>query len=157
SVQQWIADNAVAIQVDGAAVERFSAKMVPTVIVMRDGIELDRVSGGRGPRELLAWLTGLVEGKTELQRLRETPREDLHNRLRLAETLVLTEHDEEALEEFVWLWEHSLETDSAWYGVRGSFLIAALEPLVARSTAARSRFAAIRDAIPLAKNYHDWL
>lgn len=75
----------------------------------------------------------------------DPPDDDLGSRLDLARTLVERRSDGDALEQFAWLWQNSLQVRPAWVGVRSSYLIAALRPLVARSPAARDRFAAFRD------------
>jgi hypothetical protein len=138
----------VAIQVtmESEEVKPLRVRAVPTVILLRDGKELDRITGARPPTDLLAWLDRVAAGTTELDRLRAAPREDLAARLQLATGLVGGELDDEALEEFTWLWDHSLEVNPPWVGVRHSFLIAALKPLVARSERARERFVERRDA-----------
>lgn len=118
----------------------------PTLIAFSGERELDRISGARPAAALLQWLADLRSGHTELDRLRAAPSDDLSTRLSLARTLVDKGLDEEALETFAWPWELCLEIDPAWVGVRGSFLIAALEPLLERSEKARQRFAQFRDA-----------
>lgn len=89
----------------------------------------------------------IEDGKTELDRLRSSPRDDLSSRLQLAKVLLERGFDDEALEEFACLWESSLEISPSWVGVRGSFLIQAVRPLVHRSAEARRRFTAYRDAL----------
>ncbi len=162
-VAQWFSANAVAVQIDAEteAAKRLKVQALPTVVVLRNGKELDRVTGARPAAALLAWLDGVREGKTELDRLRATPRSDLSARLSLARTLVLSGLDSEATEEFLWLWEHSLEVDKAWVGVRHSFLIAALTPLVRRSDEARRPFEELRSAaqgdLEKAGAFGDWV
>jgi hypothetical protein len=88
-------------------------------------------------------------------------KDDLGDRLDLAKTLVERGSDSEALEQFAWLWQSSLQVSRSWVGVRGSYLIVALRPLVARSPAARARFAAFRDEaearLPERDAVWDWL
>jgi hypothetical protein len=149
AVVQWITEHAIAIQLDaetGSEATEASVMSLPTVIALQNGTEVDRVSGARPPAQLLEWLDGLARGRTELDRLRAAPRTDLRTRLRLARALVERGLDDEATAEFAWLWEHSLEVERAWLGVRSSYLIAALEPLVARSERARKTFEAFRES-----------
>ncbi len=138
----WISEKAVAVQieVDSAAAGPFKVNGLPTVIVQRNGNEIDRIMGTRAPDALLAWLKGIEVGRTELDRLRAAPRTDLVTRLSLAESLVQRGLDDEATEELAWLWEHSLEVDASWIGVRNTFLVVVLFPLIQRSQKARERF-----------------
>ncbi len=74
-----------------------------------------------------------------------SPETELRQRLELASSKVDQGQDDEALEELAWLWEHSLEVSEAWVGVRSSYLMQAVRPLIERSEAARERFARFRD------------
>lgn len=148
-VVAWVNEHAVAIQLDGdhsPLTEEFHVQAYPTLIVFDGEFELDRISGARSEAALLSWFSELKSGRTEIDRLRETPREDLSGQLQLARALVERWLDDEALEVFAWLWEHSLEVSKAWMGVRSSFLIGALTPLIERSEQARHRFSQFRDA-----------
>lgn len=148
-VVEWVNANAVAIQLDGdhsAVAQEFYVQAYPTVIAFDGEFELDRISGARPAAALLSWLADLKGGRTELDRLRAAPREDLSGQLQLARALADRRRDDEALEVFAWLWEHSLEVSRSWVGVRSSFLIGALEPLIERSPPARLRFEQFRDA-----------
>lgn len=160
-VVKWLSEKTLPIQLAAESddAKQFKVQSVPTIIALRDGKELDRVTGSRNPTALLEWLNGLETGKTELDRLRSTPRTNLQARLSLARILVQRGLDDEATGEFAWLWEHSLEVNPSWVGVRSSFLIAALVPLVKRSAHARERFAALRETAEadLASSYRDWV
>lgn len=56
----WINLNAIAIQVDvdrqRAEAKELNIQAMPTIIVFKDGRELDRVVGYKNASELLAWL-----------------------------------------------------------------------------------------------------
>jgi thiol-disulfide isomerase/thioredoxin len=148
-VVAWVNEHAVAIQLDGdhsPLAQELSVQAYPTLIIFDGERELDRTSGARPAAALLSWLDGLKSGRTELDELRDTPKSDLRGQLQLASSLVEKGHDLEALEVFAWLWEHSLEVEPAWVGVRSSFLINELEPLLARFEPARIRFERFRDA-----------
>ena len=59
AVIQWILDNAVFVQFDvdesPMTSRTLGIKAMPTVIAIRDGKEIDRVRGFRGPREIIDW------------------------------------------------------------------------------------------------------
>ncbi|HEY3448458.1 MAG TPA: thioredoxin domain-containing protein [Myxococcales bacterium] len=146
-VEGWVKEHAVAIQLDqtDAAVEPLGVMAVPTMIVFRDGKELDRSVGGRGAPDLVAWLDGVLAGKTELDALRAVDTKDVEGRLRLASALVMRSRLDEALQEYLWLWEHAVEVAPEWVGVKYSFLLQELEMLVDQHAPAREAFARLRD------------
>jgi thioredoxin 1 len=149
SVVEWLEGNAICIQIDGDASPELMAqhaiRAFPTVLCLKGHVELDRLTGARGASSFLDWLTGLRAGRTELEALLKADPDDLHLRLRLGQKLLDLRRDDEALEVFAWLWEHALEVEPAWVGVRGSYLLDALQPLVERSSQARERFGRFRD------------
>lgn len=147
-VEAWVAAHAIAVQLDQTdpAVEPLGVMAVPTLLLFRDRKELDRSVGGRGPAELLAWLDGVLAGKTELDGLRDVAPDDLQGRMRLADALMMRGLPAEALREYLWLWQHGAEADPAWIGVRQSFLLREIEALVAQSREAGEAFARLRDA-----------
>jgi thiol-disulfide isomerase/thioredoxin len=162
-VAAWVSENAVAVQLDqnDASVEPFDVMAVPTLFLFRDGKELDRTSGARPPQPLLEWLDGAMQGKTELDRLRAADPRDLRSRMQLANELLLRSRLDEAATEYLWLWEHSLEVDPNFFGVRLSFLVGELEVLLARHPPAAQAFARLRDAaearLPEDAALEDWL
>lgn len=164
TIVAWIDEHAIAVQLDAdaePAVKTLAVHSLPTVILFRGEEELDRISGARSAAALLEWLELVRAGKTELDRLRATGCTDLHQRLQLAKALVEREQDDEAAEQFAWLWEHALEVQESWYGVKHSFLIAALEPLIKRSEGAHRRFEQFRakaeDGLPDRSSFRDWV
>jgi hypothetical protein len=160
-LRAWVDEHVIAIRVDAAQPLPVPVKSAPTIVALREGTEIDRVSGARGASELLQWLGGLNSGDTELDRLRRAPDEDLRARLQLARTLVERGLDDEALDRFVWLWQNSLKVSPSWVGVRSSYLIAALKPLITRSRIARDRFVVLRNDVEARladrQAFRDWL
>ena len=76
AVVAWIHAHAIAFQLDvdahSAAAKKLSVTAMPTVIVFRDGDEIDRVVGFQKPEEMLAWLGGLARGVTSLETKRRS-------------------------------------------------------------------------------------
>lgn len=72
-VERWLETHGrllrVDVERDPASAAEYRVRAFPTIVVFRGGRELDRVRGHRGTDALLAWLDGLREGTTELQRL----------------------------------------------------------------------------------------
>jgi thioredoxin-like negative regulator of GroEL len=94
-VVAWIEAHAIAFQLDvdahSAAAKKLSVTAMPTVMVFRDGDEIDRVVGFQKPEELLAWLDGLMRGVTSIDRMRDevaAEPDDAALRLRYAGMLV---------------------------------------------------------------------
>jgi thiol-disulfide isomerase/thioredoxin len=148
-VEAWVAEHAVAIQIDldrDPAARELSVLAVPTVIAMRDGAEVDRITGARDARALLEWAAGVLEGRTELDRLRGVEKNDLSGRLELARAYLERGRDADAAGELMWLWDNALRVDPSWVGVRHSFLLQLMAVLAQRDAKARATFAAVRDA-----------
>jgi thiol-disulfide isomerase/thioredoxin len=171
SVESWIAEHAIAIQLDVDASQEtaqyLEVRAMPTMIVFRNGAEIDRVSGAQKPDDLVAWLDGLRHGVTALEVKRKEAAaspEDMHARLQLARMLFTAGKLDEATDEFVWLWEHMLEYEPAMYGVRHSFMIRELQTLVGKHAPAREavvrlreRAAPANDVVPARESFADWV
>ncbi len=165
SVVEWVAQNAIAVQLDGDThrplIEPFGIAAFPTMILEREGKELARTTGGRSATAMLRWLQTANARKKELDVLLENKEPSNHERLDRAEMLARAGRDEEALNEFVWLWEHALERDAAWVGVRNSFLPRAMERLLKRYAPARERVRRLCATAAERRNerdgFRDWL
>ncbi len=146
-VEAWVAQHAVAVQVDQTenGVSGLGVMAVPTLVLMKDGREVDRTVGGRGAGALLRWLDGALEGRTELDQLRAVEPGDVSGRMKLARELVHRARFSEALPELQWLWEHAVEVQPSWVGVRYSFLLHELSVLVSNDEAAWRVFGRLRD------------
>lgn len=146
TVVAWVNHNAVAIQVDvstpGALAEKLRIHSMPTVILFRDGKELDRLSGYQEPAELLEWFELVASGGTYRDRLRaKALTGDLEARLELTDNLVREGKNAEAVEHFLWLWDHMLEKDPALATVRPMFFRQHLGSLLSSLPSARAPFA----------------
>jgi len=152
SVVAWVEQHAIAVQVDVDVEKdlaaRFDVRAMPTLLLLRDEVVLDRSTGGRAAPKLLAWLEGARAGKREIDALREAAEgRDPSARLHLARRLVHDGHSDEALTHLVELWRHGHEWDPAWSGVRLSFLLGVVASLVDVWPPARARFEALRDEL----------
>jgi thiol-disulfide isomerase/thioredoxin len=148
-VLAWMRDHAHAAQIDidrdESTADRYGVKAVPTVIALRGGQEVDRFTGARSADKLLEWLDGLSRGESEIDRLKASARgAGVQARHELARGLMSARRHEEALAEYLWLWNHSLEAEPGWIGVRYSYLLMELTELVGLSEAARQEFARLR-------------
>lgn len=149
SVVDWVAAHAVAIQVDvdkDAVAKQFIVRSMPTFVVMDGDEELDRSSGTRAAPKLLEWLEALRVGRTEIDALREASGTDIHARMWLAHGLLERGQADAAAVEAIWVWDHCLDVDRSWIGVRFSFLVNQLKGLAAASAFAKTELTKRRDA-----------
>ncbi len=153
SVVQWVATNAIAVQVDvdhdSATAMKFKIDSMPTIILERNAKVLDRASGYKTAEELLDWLNGVLEGKTILGQLLEkdqaNDKVDIQLKLELASTHLGSGNFDEAEELYVWLWKHMLEHNPGYVGVRVSFMMMNVESLIRSNPPSKGAFTEIRD------------
>jgi thioredoxin 1 len=157
----WIQANAIAFQLDvdahSAAAKKLSITAMPTVIVFRDGDEIDRVVGFRKPEEMLAWLGGLARGVTSLdakQSEMAVKPDDAMLRLEYARMLVAAGRLDEATSEYVWLWRHGRHLVLAY--AFDLWRIAGAHP-PARIAIGQMRDELAPAAAPSLENLRDWL
>jgi hypothetical protein len=154
SVARWLAEHAVAVQIDVDAekevAQSLGIRAMPTVIAFRAGTELDRVVGMKKAGELVSWLEGLERGETHVDQLRKTVHanpKDMSARYSFARALASSGRNDDATNEYVWLWEHVTEHAPAMVVVRGSSMLMEIGRLTNEYPPARERFARLRDAM----------
>ncbi len=151
-VEQWVAEHAIAVQIDveqrPADSKRFEVQAMPTLVLLRDGAELDRTTGGRPAAKLLEWLEAARHGHTEVDQLKaQLAEDDPSARLHLARVLQMRGKLLEALEQLEWCWFRALDHEPAWIGVKHSFLANQLAQLAKQSVEAHERIRSWRDAL----------
>jgi len=150
-VRAWLAQNALAIQVDydaeTALAERFQVTSLPTVLALRDGVEVDRAVGYRGPEEFLAWTGDVLAGRAgraalvaRAHALRSTS--EIAPRLAVFGELMEAGELEEALVHAQWLWT-ATRSDPRYAGMHTRSLVDDFRALADRSPTAREAFAAL--------------
>jgi thiol-disulfide isomerase/thioredoxin len=153
AVFAWLRERALAIQIDVDAQKEVARELkihaMPTIVAFIDGKEFDRVTGAKTPKDLLAWLEGVLRGETLLTVLERGRQEgtDPQARFNLAQELARAGRYDEAFAEYVWLWEHMLEHNRALYGVRLSFLAVELEKFAKNFPFARETIIALRERV----------
>jgi thiol-disulfide isomerase/thioredoxin len=160
AVVEWIETHAIAFQLDvdahGAAAKELSIRAMPTVIVFRDGDEVDRIVGSRAPDALLEWLRALARGVTSLDTKRgelALQPDNAYLRLDYARMLVGAGRLDEATSEYVWVWRHEREL-APTYAFE-------LRRLAISHAPARAAFAELRDELtpedaPSLADLRDW-
>jgi len=174
---EWLEQHARAIQIDvdqqSDVARRRNIRSMPTVIAFQRGKELDRIVGARGPAELIEWLEGVLREERNADRIRaqvtsteaQTGKKDIRGRLDLASALLLSGELSAATQEYCWLWNHMLEHDEAFIGVRLSFMTFDMTALAESFQPAREAFTALREqtavrlssAAPRATDRVDWI
>lgn len=150
SIEVFVRDNAVALQIDMDAApelaEQFDVGRTHTILVFRNGEELDRYTGYIDPGDALAWLdaarTGQAtsftyEGETSLA-------DDMRERLNAARSNLYSDRLDEALEEILAIWEETGREGQWLSGMREYELASDLGELATLSDDARARIAEVR-------------
>jgi len=93
-VERWIAERAhVAtrdLDAEADLARRLDVVAIPCVVARREGVELGRLVGYRGPEPLLAWLETMAAGGSDLDAARAAARSargDPNSKMRLASAL----------------------------------------------------------------------
>lgn len=160
----YFKDNAIAFQFDVDKDEKLARSLkieaMPTMIVFKDGKEIDRSVGYMSTAEMIGWLEDVKQGKTKAAALAEEARKlrekagdrvgkdgkvDVRERLDIARELSRSD-PALAAQEYAWLWDNMLEHDRGFYGVRLSFMVSDMQGLASRHEAAKNEFTRLRDA-----------
>jgi len=165
-IEDWIRRNALAVQVDvdvdQATARHFAVSTMPTLVLLRGGCVLDRISGARPTAALISWLEATANGTSALdvQRAQLDPR-DVQSRFAFARALLEAGRLDEASSHLEFLWLEGARLEPSWSGVRASYLVLVIAQLVDASPRARRRFEALRDAAQPraddAETTRDWL
>lgn len=141
----------------GVLAKRFGVRAVPTMIAMKGDDVGSRITGGRQAGPFLAWFEkARQETKTpanDVSKPVEWPievdaadsQETMERHRRLTMLLVEKKYDE-ALVEATWLWDHGVDENPAYAGVRGSFLLGMIGQICQEHPQSRAAFSQRRDA-----------
>lgn len=167
SVQKFIKENAIAIQIDVDKDSKTSALLkieaMPTIVLFAPksgGKEFGRQVGYMSASELLRWLEGAKSGKTSKEIEKEvTSGSDsaIWERVSNARELETSGKKAEALEEYIWLWSNIKAEDPNLGSVRTGLVPMEIKKLCAVVPAAKANVSALRDAAESAGNRHDWI
>lgn len=147
AVVEWIDEHALAVQIDvdeqGDVAGHYGIRAMPTVVVVREGEEFDRVTGYRDAEALIGWLDGVRQGRSALDSARDVDETDVQGRYDLAQMLASRGELEEAGRHYLWLWEHALEHAPSYSGVRLSFMASSIAEVVRADEATAIAFEAV--------------
>lgn len=123
------------VDVEQALAARLEVRAMPTLIAFRNGIEHDRLVGGRGPDDLIEWLD-IVERGDRFEDAQRAARILAQERRARASKLLAEKQYDEALLDYTWLWTEG----------RDGKLADEIRQLVAEHAPARTAFTELRDA-----------
>jgi thiol-disulfide isomerase/thioredoxin len=138
AVRAWLSETAVCLKVDAEKDEALSAQYrinaYPTLLLLKpDGTEVDRLVGYRDAKGFLADARAALEGNDSLARAHQKLAGDGHDkpmlRMSYADALAQSGRVADALSEYLWCFDHGLEHDRAFVGVRLSFLLSRIVQL----------------------------
>jgi thioredoxin-related protein len=136
-VRNWLRQNTIALKIDAekqlVLAKRYQINAYPTILFLKpDGEEIDRIIGFRQPKRFLVMAKDYLAGKDSLTQAKEqlaTKMTDPSLRKEYAETLAQKGLYKEALDQYLWCYDHGLEHDPTFAGVRLSFLLSDISNL----------------------------
>ncbi len=163
SVKQWIAENAIFVKVDAekdvALASRFEVQGYPTILLAKsDGQVIDRIVGYKSPSEFLDAAKQALAGKDSLVRANakvDAAPQDPMVRMERARALAEKGEKQQALDDYLWCYDHGCENSPAFVGVRVSFLVADIAALGRSYPPAMDALRTRRDAAEKASHSSD--
>lgn len=153
-VVEWLGQHTVPLEVDAerapTLAQHYGIASYPTLLFIRpDGSELERITGYRSARQFLREAADALRGKGAVDRAQaEVDRADTNpnKRMALGNELAAKRRYAEALDQYLWCWDHGAQRQLAWTGVRLSFLLMYIQGLAKVYPPARKALLARRDA-----------
>ena len=140
AVIQLLEQKTVALRIDAekeaALSKRYQIAAYPSVLLIKaDGTELDRLVGYRAPKAFIEDFNAALAGKDSISRAKETlmaaGTNDPSARMQFGVELAQKGKEAEALAEYLWCFDHGLEANPAFSGMRLSFLLMYFKNLAA--------------------------
>lgn len=135
---EWLERRTIPLKIDAEKEERLAGRYrveaYPTLLFLKsDGTELDRIVGFTEAKEFIQEGEGILSGKDALTRAREKlEAAGVNNpmaRMEYARKLAEKDKPAEALKEYLWCFDEGLGHNSAFAGVRLSFLLSNIKNL----------------------------
>lgn len=126
--------------------QRYRVRAMPTMLALRDGKEVDRVVGMRTAEQMLEWL-GKAQGLEPGEVVEPEPvaEDDVDARYERAKQLLMKGQHEEALRDYLWLWENIPTRRPSMMAVRTSFMTGDIGELASAYKPAHAAFSEKRD------------
>jgi thiol-disulfide isomerase/thioredoxin len=154
AVIELLEQKTVALRIDAEKEadlsKRYKIAAYPSVLLIKpDGAEIDRLVGYREPKAFLEDFNAALGGKDSISRakdkLTEAGTNNASARMELGNAMEQKGKDAEALTEYLWCFDHGLEADPSFSGVRLSFLLMNIKNLAAHYPPARQALETRRD------------
>ncbi|HNB22374.1 MAG TPA: thioredoxin family protein [Candidatus Melainabacteria bacterium] len=170
-VKNWVKDNAIAVQFDVDKEEKASQAMhieaMPTVILFTPdkAKEFGRHVGYMSAGELLRWLrqakgediSGATKGADKDNRSTGTSAEDVWTHINKARETATTGKNEEALAEYVWLWNNLSTSEETERELRKGLVPFEVKKLMSVYPPAKAKFIEIREIAEKEDKRADWI
>ncbi|HEY3999314.1 MAG TPA: thioredoxin fold domain-containing protein [Candidatus Xenobia bacterium] len=153
-VLTWLKAHTISLRLDAekatGLAARYHVRAYPTIVFLRtDGSEADRLVGFRPPQTFLQEGDSILHGQNSVTRLHTQisngHQHDPMVRMQLGQALAERGQDAEALKQYLWCFDHGLESP-AYAGVRLSYLLAYILELGQSYPPALTALEARRDA-----------
>jgi thiol-disulfide isomerase/thioredoxin len=154
AVIQLLEEKTVALRIDAEKEadlsKHYKIAAYPSVLLIKpDGAEIDRLVGYREPKAFLEDFNAALRGKDSVSRAKDklaaAGTNNASARMELGQALEQRGKYAEALAEYLWCFDHGLEADSAFSGVRVSFLLMNIKNLAAHYPPAQQALETRRD------------
>jgi thiol-disulfide isomerase/thioredoxin len=154
AVIQLLEQKTVALRIDAEKetdlAKRYKIAAYPSVLLIKpDGAEIDRLVGYREPKAFMEDFNAALGGKDSISRAKDkltaAGTNDASARMDFGKALQQKGKDAEALTEYLWCFDHGLETSPAFSGVRLSFLLMNIKNLAAHYAPAQQALETRRD------------
>jgi thiol-disulfide isomerase/thioredoxin len=154
AVIQLLEQKTVALRIDAEKetdlAKRYKIAAYPSVLLIKpDGTEIDRLVGYREPKAFIEDFNDSLNGRDSVSRAKDkltaAGTNDAMARMQLGQTLAQRGKDAEALTEYLWCFDHGLEQNPAFSGVRLSFLLSNIKNLAAHYPPAKQALETRRD------------
>lgn len=154
AVIKLLEQKTVALRIDAEKetdlAKRYRIEAYPTILMIKpDGAEIDRIVGYELPGPFIEDFNGALSGKDSISRAHDkliaAGTNDPTARMQFGVALAQRGKDAEALNEYLWCYDHGLEASPAFLGVRNSFLLMYIKNLAANYPPARQALETRRD------------
>ncbi|MCA9801135.1 MAG: thioredoxin family protein [Cyanobacteria bacterium HKST-UBA02] len=159
SVKEALDKKFVAVQIDvdeeKELAQSLKIQAMPTLILFGDGgeKEVDRDLGFKSPEELVSWLSTAGSGKSKVDRLKDAlaavdgkgGEAEAKAHFELGACYLESGKNEDAADQFIWLWTNSPMGKEEMMQMRRSVLTGLLRRVADRSAEAKKKLSTLRD------------
>jgi thiol-disulfide isomerase/thioredoxin len=136
-VQQFLSEKTISLKIDAEKevelAKRYNVRAYPTIVFVRpDGSLMDFIVGYREPKTFMQEASAAMVSQDVLARIKAKvagKENDPMARSEYASDLAQLGKHQEALDEYLWCFDHGLDHVPAYYGVRVSFLLVSIAEL----------------------------